>query len=78
MNVQNEHDAAGRGTLCLDENESVEEMSNSALAEAVHTEVWGALTPSSHENWLLLELLGRFEAMAGVRRTDEGDVLEDS
>jgi len=72
-----ERDMAVEGAaLCLHARDTVEAMTDRELVANVEKEVWGKLCAfGSPADWLLDELINRFETQRGIERDEEGKIL---
>jgi hypothetical protein len=61
--------------MCLTARDNVEKMSDRELVDLVEKHIWGNLRFGSAEDWLLDELINRFETRRGIARDDNGNIL---
>jgi hypothetical protein len=66
----NEEQAA-RLLAALDDSQSIHDLTDAQLSEAVLNEVWGKQYLFSRPEMLLSEMIGRFDKLAGVKRDEE-------
>lgn len=59
----------------LEGTEHVKKLSDCELSTTVIEKVWGQLVLGSEQDFLLDELISRFEEKCGIERDDEGRVV---
>jgi hypothetical protein len=71
-----ENEMAVEGAMmCLAARDHVEKLTDRELVSAVEKQVWAKLGLASQEDWLLDELINRFESLREIKRDDEGNIL---
>ena len=72
-----DHEQMIEGVLTmLTAKDNVEKMSDKELVALVEREIWGKLCIfGSPQDWLLDELISRFETRGGIKRDDNGSFL---
>jgi hypothetical protein len=63
--------------MCLAARDHVEKLSDRDLVSAVEKQIWAKLGFGSQPDWLLDELINRFETQRGIKRDDAGNILPD-
>lgn len=61
--------------MCLAARDHVDALSDRDLVAAVEKQIWAKLGFGSQEDWLLDELINRFEEQRGIKRDDDGNIL---
>jgi len=54
----------------------IESLSDSELADLVVNRVWGRLSLGTEEEFLINELITRFELRVGIERNDDGEIVK--
>jgi hypothetical protein len=62
----------------LDASNAVKKLSDHELCKQVIEKVWGELVLGSEQDWLVDELVERFEERCGIERDEEGRVIPES
>lgn len=70
--------AAEGAMMCLAARDHVEALSDRELVSRVEKQIWAQLGFGSQEDWLLDELINRFELRRGIKRDDEGNILPEA
>lgn len=65
--------AADGAMMCLAARDHVEKLTDTELTLAVEKQIWAKLGFGGQEDWLLDELINRFEIRRGIMRDGEGN-----
>ena len=71
-------DTAAHVAAYMVTTDKVSKLSDRELTDQVTEKIWGQLAFGSLEDVLLNELLRRFEARAGIIRSEEGEIIQKS
>jgi hypothetical protein len=73
--LQESDDLLHGALILLHEKGAVEKLTDAQLSDAVLKEVWSTLNFGSREDWLIDELISRFESKVGIERDMNGEIL---